>query len=180
MTKPIRLRPYRTNDVDAIFDAIIESHAELSRWMPWCHESYSRRETQQWVASQCEVADRLQERSFVIVDDRDQILGSCGIHRLDLINSVAESGYWVRSSATNQGIATAAMLQISDWAFKQAKLHRLELVISVENRPSLRVAEKLGATREGILRQRFQLNDRRHDGVLFSLLNSEQSPVDFQ
>ena len=38
-----------------------------------------------------------------------RILGSCGLNRLDRPNGTANLGYWVRASASGQGVATGAV-----------------------------------------------------------------------
>src|SRR5437588_791403 len=48
-----------------------------------------------------------------------------------------------------------------------------ELVAAVDNVGSQRVAEKAGATREGILRNRLLINGRPHDAVLYSLVRGD-------
>ena len=45
--------------------------------------------------------------------------------------------------------------------------------MAVENKASLRVAEKVGAYKEGILRNRIVLPDRIHDAVLFSIIPND-------
>ena len=164
MPRNIQIRPYLPCDIDTIYPAVIESRAELTPWMPWCHAAYSVQDTIGWVESRPLAWERNEEWSFVIVDAAGRFLGACGIHRFDLRNGTAEVGYWVRTSATRQGIASEATRQLALWAFRETQLHRLEIIASH------RVAEKAGATREGVLRERLQLHGRRHDGVVFSLL----------
>ena len=57
-------------------------------------------------------------------------------------------GYWVRQRYQGRGIATAAVQLLIQFAFKELKLTRMELVIRPENVASCRVAEKIGATFE--------------------------------
>jgi len=49
-------------------------------------------------------------------------------------------------------------------------MNRIEIVVAEHNRSSLRVAEKLGATREGLLRKRLVVRDNVYDAVMFSLV----------
>jgi RimJ/RimL family protein N-acetyltransferase len=53
-------------------------------------------------------------------------------------------------------------------------LIRIEIVVATGNAASIRVAEKLGAQQEGILRNRITVGNRTHDAVMFSL-----TPKDF-
>jgi RimJ/RimL family protein N-acetyltransferase len=77
------------------------------------------------------------------------VLGRVG---LDDIRSgeTANVGYWVRTSQTEQGIATAAVRLVAQFGFEDLALRRLELLIAVDNAASRRVAEKVGATYEGV------------------------------
>ena len=62
--------------------------------------------------------------------------------------------------------ATEAVRQLLHWAAANTDFQRLEVLVSVENAPSLRVAEKSGAIREGVLRSRILLHGRFHDAVV--------------
>jgi ribosomal-protein-serine acetyltransferase len=169
MTPNIRIRPYEPRDVDGVYEAVRESIAELSVWMPWCHANYAREETVAWVESRPQAWATKSEYSFVIERQDGQILGSCGLNRFDLQNSTANLGYWVRSPAARQGVATATVGLLQEWASANTELYRLEILASVENAASHRVAEKSGAIREAVLRERLLLHRRRHDAVLFVL-----------
>jgi len=50
------------------------------------------------------------------------------------------------------------------------RLNRVELTIAVDNQASLRVADKAGATKEGILRNIVIKSDTPSDAVVFSLI----------
>jgi len=82
-------------------------------------------------------------------------------------------GYWVRTDRTGQGVAVAATRLLAKWGFGVLKLNRIEIVVAVDNARSLRVAEKAGAKKEGVLRNRLDLHGRPHDAVMFSLIPGE-------
>ena len=172
----IQIRRHRPDDVDPQFDAVRESIDNLSKWMPWCHAGYSRRDSDDWIASRSEASEKEQEFDFAIVDRHDRLLGCCGIHHIDWPNHTANLGYWVRSTACNRGMATRAVGELRAFGFQELDLHRLEILVAVENVASRRVAEKAGATKEALLRQRFLLQGRRHDAVLFAILRDETAP----
>ena len=165
----IFLRAYAPDDVAAFHAATTESKRELIPWMPWCHDNFSLAETEAWIARQSSPPPR-NEFEFLIVDDSGRLLGACGINQVDRTNLRANIGYWVRSSAAGRGVATAALRQIVDWARDNTDLRRLEILIAVGNMASIRVAEKAGAVREGILRSRLLLLGRFHDAALFSII----------
>ena len=61
------------------------------------------------------------------------------------------------------------MLQLTDWAFGRG-LVRLELRIDAGNDRSVRVAERCGYTREGLLRSVHFKDGRRTDLLIYSRL----------
>lgn len=169
----IQIRRYRPDDIDAVYSAVTTSRTELSPWMPWCHEGYSRLDTVAWIESRPAAWEDNDEWSFLIVNQNDNVLGSCGIHRLDLRNGVGELGYWVRSDCTGRGVATEATRQVCDWAFSERGLHRIEILASTRNLVSQQVAIKAGGIHEGILRSRLWLHGIAHDCVLHSILKED-------
>ena len=71
-------------------------------------------------------------------------------------------------------MATAAARCLAAFGFRQLGLLRIEIVVATANTASQRVAEKLGATCEGVLRNRILVRDRVHDAVMFSLIPSDR------
>jgi len=66
----------------------------------------------------------------------------------------ASVGYWVAQHVAGRGITPTAVALATDHCFTTLGLHRVEVNIRPENRPSLRVVEKLGFRDEG-LRERY-------------------------
>jgi len=111
------------------------------------------------------------EYNFAISNHSEPLyLGGCGLNVIDRDCGVANLGYWVRTSQTNRGIATSATLLLAQFAFNELNLNRVELTVALDNQASLRVAEKAGATREGILRNRVIKKHTPSDAVVFSFI----------
>ena len=172
---PVRIRPFQTNDIDPLFEAARESIAEVSRWLPWCHATYSREEAVAWVTSRPEAWRKGIEYSFVIVDGSSgRFLGGCGLNHINLQHRFANLGYWVRSGAAGKGIASAATLLVAQFGFEQVGLVRVEIVVDVDNTASQRLAVKVKASREGVARNRIVTGERISSAVMYSLV-----PEDF-
>jgi ribosomal-protein-serine acetyltransferase len=167
----VRLRPYRLDDAPALWEAVQESMAELQPWLPWCHPAYSIHESRSWLQIQVAAFQQGAAFEFAMLAPDGRFLGGCGLNQIDRANL----GYWVRTAATNEGVATRAVHLLRDWAFEKTDLIRLELVIAVENQKSLRVAEKAGASREGVLRKRLFLSGVAHDATMFSLTKGDRA-----
>lgn len=167
----ITVRPHRSSDVRPCFEAVTESINELSPWMWWCHGAYSLEETKTWIKSRPDAWENGIEFSFAIIDAKDgYFLGGCGLNHINLTDRVANLGYWVRTERSRQGVASAATLLVAQFAFNELRLNRVEMVVATENKASQRVAEKVGALREGVLRKRITVRDHIYDAFMFSLI----------
>lgn len=129
-------------------------------------------EAVEWTSVQARLAADGREFAFAIVGPDDEFLGGCGVNQINRIHRFGNLGYWVRTSATGRGVAREAARQIAEFAFRNTDLVRLEIVCAVENRRSQRVAEAVGAVREGVLRNRLQLHGQSLDAVMYSLVRS--------
>ncbi len=169
----ITIRPYRVSDANDVYTAVIESIDAMSRWMPWCHSGYSIHDAINWLMEQesCRVKGTAHE--FAIIGPAGQYLGGCGLNQINREYRLANLGYWVRSAATGHGVATRAVRLLAQWAMVSTDLVRLEIVIATGNTASIRVAEKAGASPEGVLRDRLILSGRPHDALMFSLVRSD-------
>ncbi len=167
---PITLRPYQADDVLPLYEAASESIADIYPWMPWCHPGYMLEDSRSWALSRPDAWGK-PDYDFVIVErNTGRFLGAVGLNQINRVHDFANLGYWVRSSAAGHGFAVMAVRLCARFGFDELKLHRLEIVVDVANRRSQRVAEKAGATREGIARQRCKMGDTWHDAFMFSLL----------
>ena len=107
---------------------------------------------------------------FAITTNDGAYLGGCGLNQLDTLNQRANLGYWVRSSATSKGVATAATVLTRDWGFSHTDFVRIEVLVAVGNLSSRRVAEKSGAVYEGTMRQRLTVHGTRHDAAMYAFI----------
>ncbi len=170
----VLLRPYRPDDVARLHEAACESIDEVSPWMPWCHADYNIEESRWWVESRPDAWQGGTEYEFVICDAETSLyLGGCGLNHVDTANGNANLGYWVRTSRTGEGVATAATRLLVRFGFSRLGLNRIEIIAATGNGASQRVAEKAGATREGVLRNRLVIGDTVHDAVVFSFIPAD-------
>ena len=144
--------------------------------MPWCHPAYSIDESRSFLELQVKAFEQRTGFGFAIVSNNGAYLGACDLNQIDTANRRANLGYWVRTSATNRGVATRAVCLIRDWAFQNTNFVRLEIVIALGNAASHRVAEKSGAAREGVLRNRLLLHGSAHDATMFSFTRETAGP----
>lgn len=172
----VRIRPYRLEDAAAHYDAVRASVDEVAPWLDWCHAEYTPAESRAWIASRPAAWAQQQAYSFVVVDAQGGVLlGGCGLNQINPAHSVASMGYWVRSDWAGRGVATRAARLVARFGFETLALHRIEILVQPANRASCRVAEKVGAVREGTCRHRIVLHGAPQDVVLYGLLPSDRA-----
>jgi ribosomal-protein-serine acetyltransferase len=168
----IVLRVPEPMDAPAIFEAVRESVAQVSPWMDWCNPDYSLEDAAEWVSSSAASRHRGEAFEFIICAGGGRLLGCCGLNQIDRHNRSANLGYWVRTSATGNGVATAAVRSLAEWGFQNTDLERLEIMPDVENLRSQRVAIAAGARREGLLVSRLFVRGTFRDAVMHSIVRS--------
>jgi RimJ/RimL family protein N-acetyltransferase len=90
--------------------------------------------------------------------------------QIDREGRQAEAGYIVAPRARGRGIAARALRLLTDWALAELDLERVELRITADNVPSIRVAERAGFVREGVLRSVHFKQELRTDVAVYSRL----------
>ena len=167
----VAIRRLRSDDADPVYEAIRESVAEVGPWMPDLAGVRSRDDVAEWIESTARAWDHAAAYAFAIVDVEDgAILGGTGLTTLNRSHRFANLFYWVRTSRLRQGIASTAALLTARFGLETLGLNRVEIVVAVDNHASLRVAEKVGAVREGLLRNRVFLHGTPHAAYMFSLI----------
>jgi RimJ/RimL family protein N-acetyltransferase len=167
-----RLVPFDVSFTEALFEAVHESRNELIRFVSWYYPEYSMDDARRWLQSR--ERERFEGRSydFAITDAQNgELIGGCGIDRIQSKNCLGNLYYWVRTSRTNEGAATTAAAAIALFGLTTLQLIRLEIVVAETNFRGQSVAEKIGASREIRLPNRMILEGQILHAYLFSLLN---------
>ncbi|WP_132284284.1 GNAT family N-acetyltransferase [Kribbella sp. VKM Ac-2568] len=84
-----------------------------------------------------------------------------------------EIGVWLSAEAEGHGLITRAAQQLVDWAIETRGMTRVEWRCVPANTRSVAVAQRLGMTLEGTLRQAFPYRGELHDVQVWSILSDE-------
>ena len=167
----IVLRPHELRDVDPLLEAVQESIAEISPWLPWCHAAISKEELAGFVEISRNGWKERSQFQFAILDARtDTFLGGISLNHLVKSNRLANMGYWVRTSATRRGVACDAVKLLATWGFRELGLSRIEIAAIPANVASCKVAERAGARFEAVARNRLVMHGRAYDAALYSMI----------
>ena len=163
----ITLRTWRPADRDAI-----ALHA--NNYNVWINlnnhfpRPYRRADADAWI-QRC--AAEGENPSHFAIDYQGAAIGGIGFEALRDVNFLtADVGYWLGEPFWGKGFATAALHQLTAYAFEHSSLERLQAYVYAWNPASARVLEKAGYTLEGRLRRNFIKDGRVGDSLLYARL----------
>ncbi|TLS50711.1 GNAT family N-acetyltransferase [Paenibacillus antri] len=140
-------------DGPAVNEATVESLNELRPWMPWASAAPSVEETEANLRhARLQFLKREDLRLLLFLKSGGACIGSSGLHRIDWTARKFEIGYWIRTSYAGRGYMTEAVEAIAAFAARELAANRIEIRCDVRNARSAKVAERLGFTLEGVLR----------------------------
>jgi ribosomal-protein-alanine N-acetyltransferase len=109
-----------------------------------------------------------------VVEYHDELVGQLTVTGIAYGSLCSASiGYWVSRHVAGRGIAPTAVALAADHCWFDAGLHRVEIAIRPENRPSLRVVEKLGFREEGLRPRYLHIAGAWRDHRVFALTAEE-------
>jgi len=157
-----------------IYDAIIESREQLfiAGFIP--NPDLSIDEWDGWMKQFDDLWENDKEYHFQVIETTtNQFVGTVFLNHVERRYQMANLGYWVRISRVGEGIATEAAKLAARYGFEKLGFQRLEIVVGKDNTPSLKIAEKMAAFREGLLRNRLNLHGSPCDAYMHSLIPAD-------
>ncbi len=115
------------------------------------------------------VRDKARYWTMELADDGG-FLGVCDLSEIDRRHSRADVGFMLARRFWGQGYTFEAMHAVIGHAAQGLRLKRLQARTHLGNVRSLRLLDRLGFKREGLLRGYVERDGERRDVVLFGLL----------
>jgi ribosomal-protein-alanine N-acetyltransferase len=167
----VRLREFRDDDVEALYT--IYSDPRVMRY--WSYPAWTE------PAQAAAYLERVRSASVsegvfpwaVARNDDDVLIGTTTLWHIDAGNSRAEIGYALASRLWGQGYAQEALRVALGFAFDVLQLRRIEADVDPRNVASCRLLERVGFTREGVLRERWTVGGELQDSAIHGLLRGE-------
>jgi [ribosomal protein S5]-alanine N-acetyltransferase len=131
---------------------------------------YAEADFDSWLEMIAKAAERYGEAThFAIRTSDGSLIGGCGFDGLTKGHR-AEIGYWLAKSYWGQGIMSAVVGRVCEYALDSWKLVRITAHVFDFNAASARVLEKNGFECEGYLRKHFLKDGRFIDSRLYALV----------
>ncbi len=169
-TERLLIRRYELADEQSLYKAARSSISEVFEFLPWCHPDYTIEDSRSWLKTILPNWRQGSAYSFGIFNrENKELVGGCGINQIDE-HPIGNLGYWITTAHTRKGMASEASRALAHFGIEHLHLQRIEIIMSAENPGSRAVAESVGATYEGRLRNRLMLHGRTHDAYLYSII----------
>jgi RimJ/RimL family protein N-acetyltransferase len=178
-TERLVIRCWEPRDAPLLKDALDSSLEHLRPFMDWAHEEPQPVEAKADLLRAFRVLFDTGESFIMGIFDRpeDQVLGGTGLHAR-IGPGGLEIGYWVRASATRQGIATETSAALTRVGFEVCEADRIEIRIEPRNAASSGIPRKLGFVEEATLRRRLPGHRQGplRDVTIFTLFREDFDP----
>jgi RimJ/RimL family protein N-acetyltransferase len=167
----IILRTIRNDDKQKIFE--YRSDPEISRFQKWQPKTLSEiDEFLSKIKTEPDIPGTWLQFAIVTKED-NTLIGDCGIHFLSDDPEQVEIGITLNKACQGKGFAGEALALIFDYVFHGLHKHRITASIDPENKPSLRLAERMKMRKEAHFRKSIKINERWVDDIVYAILREE-------
>ncbi len=168
----ITLRLIEKEDALLLAQRVHENASYLKPYMQWIHEDYSIADAEMFIAL---VRSYFAEETFLplTIWYQGRLVGMVSAKEIHPVHRSAELGYWIERPAQGKGIMTRALKRVLRELFDNRRLNRVSIRCAAHNDKSRSVAERLGFSLEGVMRQDVSLQGHPTDTALYSMLHSE-------
>ena len=168
-TERLLLRPFRLTEVDDVLE--YASHPEWARYLrDVVPQPYTRQDAEKFVTRS--VLTPWETRpTFAIVHD-SKVVGGTNLS-VNEPHGVASLGYGIAKVHWGKGLVPEAAKAVVGWGFEKHRLAKIYAIADLRNVQSHRVMQKLGMTREGVLRSHRRERGERVDEVYYGILRNE-------
>jgi ribosomal-protein-alanine N-acetyltransferase len=169
------LRPAERGDYEAWATLRAQSRDFLAPWEPsWPPDALSRGSFRARIARYAEDWRTDQGYNFFIFRNDETLVGGVGLSNVRRgVSETASLGYWIGKRFARQGLMTAALPLVLDFAFARLRLHRVEAACLASNAPSRALLTRTGFQHEGYARQYLCIDGKWQDHLLFAILRED-------
>ncbi|MGJ7919390.1 GNAT family N-acetyltransferase [Neobacillus sp. LXY-4] len=170
----IELQLFQIQHAEELFYLVDQNRDHLKMWLPWVNNMTSPIQYHtiipMWLKQFAE-----NDGFNAGIRYKGALVGSIGFHQMDWHNSQTSLGYYLARNAQGHGIMTRSVHALINYAFYELGLNRIEIRCGQKNHKSRAIPERLGFTKEGIIRDGERLYYSFHNLIVYSMLAKEWS-----
>lgn len=159
-------------DSKQLFELTDGSRSYLKEWLPWLDFTIKEEDTKAFIEGTLRGFADHKSLSTVILF-KGKIAGTAGFNSITWPNKTAYIGYWLGKDFQGNGIMTKVAETLTEIAFNEYGLNKVEIRAAVENIKSRSIPERLGYKHEGTIREAEWLYDHYVDHAVYGMLARE-------
>jgi RimJ/RimL family protein N-acetyltransferase len=110
----------------------------------------------------------------VCLKENDALLGLMGLHKIDYVNGIAETGAMLgEKDERNKGYGAEAKMLILEYAFLTLNLRKILSTAIADNKGSIKHNQNCGYKIDGVRKKHFYRKGKYCDEVLLSVLKKD-------
>jgi len=130
---------------------------------------YTEADADFWIT----IANQAAPSIHLAIDIDGTAVGGIGIIAGEgIARHTGQFGYWLGEAHWGKGIATTAARAMAAYAFSNSLFERLEAPVFAWNPSSMRVLEKVGFIREGVMKRSVFKDGQFTDSVMYALIKN--------
>ena len=150
-----------------------------SIWTYMLFQAVTEDEMTEWVSTAIDSRNKMQAIPFVVVlKSTDEVLGSTRIQHIDYERQSCEIGAtWFGTSAQRTFVNSDSKFLLLEFCFEIMHMMRVQIRADERNVRSNKAIERLGFTKEGVLRKERALHGVPRNLVVYSIIDDEWPEV---
>ncbi|WP_377890824.1 GNAT family N-acetyltransferase [Alkalihalobacillus sp. R86527] len=174
VNEDLYLRMYTVDDAEELYNLTEESKDYLREWLAWVDYNTDVEGSKAFIEGT--IKSLVHTGGFpktLAMIYKGELAGTIGFNEINRTHDYATIGYWLGEKHQKKGIVTEACKAILEYGFQTIGLNRIEIRAATENKKSRGVPERLGFTKEGLVRQVEKVNGEYVDHVVYGMLKNE-------
>ena len=166
------LRPIQMEDADSVFQ--YRSDDFVNQYQGWRPKTIG--DVHDFIANKVSSEINRQGTWFqfvIIVKDDNELIGDIGVHFLESDAFQVEIGCTLSRKYHGKGFAFEAVKATINYIFDELGKRRIVASIDSRNRPSIRLIERLGFCKKGLIKENSELNSEWVDDLVYAMLKDE-------
>jgi len=144
----------------------LRSHPEINKHL-YTDARISKKAQEKWYKNRY-----LKDKTyliFIVLDNKSPVAYGQITH-IDRINRFCEVGFCIAPESQGKGYGKIRIKKIVDYAIKKLKMHRVYLEVFAVNQRAIKLYERCGFKKEGILQDKIFKHKKFHDVVVMSII----------
>lgn len=170
----ISLQLIQLHHKEELYQLVDSNREHLREWLPWVDSTNDASNYDTIIPAW--LTQFAENNGFQAgIRYKGKFVGMIGLHSIDWNNKATSIGYYLASEAEGNGVMTRSVHRVLQYIFEELNLQRVEIRCGENNVKSQAIPERLGFTKEGLIRDGEKLYDHFHSLIVYGKLRSEWS-----